>query len=342
MIHYLSLGNLDFTTEEGIFPLFAETVLGQYLTAGTDLSELDISSFAVDPDSYLRIIIFSFVTGLFIHIGCTTKAPDAKIHILVQFLYIPLVNLFSSVVLGMIPPDMFSVSLSKISLDFTSTGIDPGDLYALASFAQLKELGAILLKNLWSSIPYIVAFYFLCRSICGFATTYLGGFFALLIVTLPVGILFPEALSDTGSLRKVVIFFFAAFSAGEVIALALSEIISKAADGLVDLVMLKLGNLFVYYNIVTLLISYFFYPALPVSILTLIGVLANDNNMATDPIIKMIPLACLLVFSLATFAEYKITKCLLEDGDSVDGKSFVSAMVFNVPVWILYIVVFLV
>lgn len=175
----------------------------------------------------------------------------------------------------------------------------------------------------------------------------MGGFIGLVIVALSAETLFPGTLTDVDSFRTTVIFFFATFVVGEVIALALSEKISKKGESLAeDLASMKWGNLFGYYNIVTLLISYFFYPTLPISILCMISGLVNIPHIfegdSTSIALIMFALACLLVFSLVTVAEYKITKWLLKDSDSINGSSFVAAMAFNVPVWILYIIVFFV
>lgn len=328
IFYYLSRARLLSNAKsiiDNLFLLFPGSSLEQVVTHGELVTSLDISSFFVNPESYLRTIIFSFVTGLFLHIGCTTKAPDAKIHILVKLLYTLLISLFSSVVLGMIPSDMFIVSLPEISLDFTSAGIATGGSQVLMVLAEFQKWGVTLLKNLLKIIPTFVAIYFLSRSICGFTASYLGGFIALFAV----GIGWPNGFSDPNSPRAVLLLLFI-LAVGEVIALTFSEIIDKAAE----IVTLKTAELFKHYNIISLLISYFFYPAFALSLMCFLGILINGFNIA----LFVICLAGLLVFSLATFAGYKITS---RNCRSVNGTTYAVAMVFNIPIWIIYIIIFI-
>lgn len=327
IVHYLSLGDVG-NLLENIPLLFPGSALEQVMTYGTYDGTFDISTFFVNPESYLRTIIFSFITGVFVHIGCTTREPN-KIHFLVKLLYTLLISLFSSIVLGMIPSDMFHVSWPEISLDFASAGTVTGASDALVMLAQLQEWGGILLEKLVGVIPALVAVYFLCHSVSGFAAAFLGGVIAICSVAMG----WPEGLSNPDSPQTLFLLLFI-LSAGEVIALMFSELTDMVAEAWIS----ENKTLFVYYNVVTLLISYFFYPALAVSVLCLLSLFVNGFDL----ILLIFGLAALLVFSLAAFAGYKILRWTSKDSAGIEGGYYATAMVFNIPIWIIYIAVFMV
>lgn len=328
IFHYRSLSDVG-TLYDNISLLFPGTALDQVISYGTYNGTLDISSFFVNPENYLQTIIYSAITGLFMHIGCTTKAKDSKVHNLVKILYTLLISLFSSIVLGMIPGDMFQISFSEISVDFDFSGAVTGDSGVSELLAELLKWSGVLLENIVRIIPTVVALYFLCRAVSGFAAAFLGGMVALC----SAGLAWPEGVSNPDSFQAVFL-ILVILTVGEVLALMLSEKLHAAVEKGLP----KSGDISNYYNIVTLLIAYFFYPTLAIFILSVVSMFINGFDIA----VLLLGLACLLVFSLTTFVGYKITRWTSEESDEISGTTYTVAMIFNVPIWIIYIIVFLV
>lgn len=306
---------------------------------------LDFSSFVVDPDNYLRTIAFTFVSGAFLHIGCTTKAPDAKVHILVKLLYVPLISLFSSIVLGMIPPDMLTVSLPDISFDINPEDIVNEGSVAMAPLGPLVEKACTLLKNMAAIIPPAVAIYFLACSISGFAASFMGGILALVGIGVSAEMVYQNGTVDPNS--PVVIFgIFFSLAVGEVIALTFSTWVDKIAEGAVDDAVEKLnakfGRLFTYYNPVTLLIAYFLYPILPSSIMGLIVIPFVGIDIQYKILLILLALAGLLIYFLAAVGGYKFTRFLCRDREDISRGAYTAAMLFPFPVWIIYILFYVI
>ena len=84
------------------------------------------------------------------------------------------------------------------------------------------------------------------------------------------------------------------------------------------------------------MISYFFYPALVLPIKTYIPFPANGFNFVS----LLICIACLAVFALVTFAGYKIKQWVWKREGNKDFAKYASAMVINIPIWIIYYVLF--
>lgn len=329
IVHYVSMGSVG-SMAENISLLFPGTALEQVTTNGSYDGKFILSDFFVNPENYLRTIIFSFITGLFMHIGCTTKdEDDGKIHILVKVLYMLLISLFSSVVLGMIPPDMFHISIPEISLDFASTGAVTGDSTILSLLAELRQWGSVLLKELVGILPAIVALYFLAHSVSGFAAAFLGGFIAISAVAIG----WPDGFANPNSFQSAFLLLFM-LAVGEVIALMFSEMLNKFAGTVME----GSRELFGYYNIISLLISYFFYPLFGLSLLCLLSLIINGF----DFLVLAVCVVSLLVFSLSIFGGYKLTRCTLKSCGSLNGTAYGAAMVVNIPIWIIYIVIFIV
>lgn len=326
VFHYQSLGNVE-NMLDNISLLFPGSALDQVVSYGTYTGKLDIASFFVNPENYLQTLIFSFIVGLFMHIGCTTKDPCAHVHFLVKLPYTMLISLFSSIVLSKIPADAFRFTFPEIVLNLSSAGTVSGGTDAQMMLAQLQEWGGILLEHLVGIVPTLVAVYFLARSISGFAAAFLGGFVALAAV----GIGWPDGFSDPNSFQSVFLLLFI-LAAGEVVALIFSEFLSEATQSLISMN----REVLTYYNVVSLLISYFFYPALGVSVLGFISLFLNGFDFA----VLALSIVCLIVFSLATFAGYKITQWTSWRHGHVDGGTYAAAMVVNIPIWIIYIVSF--
>lgn len=326
IIHYQTLSDVG-AIYDNISLLFPGTALDQVLSYGTYDGTLDLSSFFVNPESYLQTIIYSAITGLFMHIGCTTKADGARVHILVKILYTLLISLFSSIVLGMIPEDMFHISFSEVSFDFGFSGAATGGSDFSELLAEVWEWAAVLLEKLVNILPTVVALYFLSHAVSGFAAAFLGGMIALC----SVGLAWPEGLSNPDSALAVFL-ILAILVAGEVIALLLGEKLDELVEGWLS----KTGEVPKYYNIVSLLIAYFFYPTLALALLSVLSQFINGFDIA----ILLFGLVCLLVFSLATFVGFKITQWTTRKEGKISGLSYSVAMVFNVPIWIIYILVF--
>ena len=326
VFHYQSLSDVG-NILDNISLLFPGSALDQVISYGSYNGKLDIASFFVNPERYLQTLIISFITGLFMHIGCTTKDPCAHVHFLVKLLYTMLISLFASIVLGKIPADAFSITIPEFSLDLSSAGTVAGDTDAQMMLAQLQEWGRILLDHLVSIVPVLVAVYFLVHSISGFAAAFLGGFLALAAV----GIGWPDAFSDPDSFQSVFLLLFI-LATGEVVALIFSEFISEATQAWVSLN----REVLTYYNVISLLISYFFYPTLGLSVLGFISLIVNGFDFA----VLALSLVCLLVFSLATLAGYKITQWTSWRYGHVDGGTYAVAMVINIPIWIIYLISF--
>jgi hypothetical protein len=326
IFHYRSLGNVGDIYENFVL-LFPGSAVEQVATSDVFGGKLDFGSFVVNPESYLQIIIYSFITGLFMKIGCTTKADDAEIAIPVKLLYTLLITVFSAVVLEMLPSDLFYISIPEISLELHSLNTYSGDSDALMLLETLWQWAGILLEKLVSLIPTIVAFYFLCNSISGFTAAFLGGFVALFAVALAL----PEGFADQNSFGAVLLLLFM-LAAGEVVALTLSEMVSDVAEAFTS----ENGKIFTYYNIVTLLIAYFFYPLFGLAVLFVIAAIVNGFNFS----VFLVCLAGLIVFSLVTFAGYRLNRWLCEDSGSISGGEYTAAMIFNIPIWIIYIVLF--
>ena len=325
IFHYKTLGNVG-NIFENISLLFPGSALDQFVSYGAYDGKLNISSFLVKPELYLQTLIYSGVTGLFMHIGCTTKVEGARVHILVKLLYTMLITLFSAIVLGKLPAELFSVSLPKISLDIASVGSIAAESDALQLLGQLWDWFAILLEKFISLVPGIVAFYFLCESITGFSASFLGGFMAMFSLAMAC----PDVFTDSDSSRAVFL-LLATLSIGEVVSLIFSEFVSKGAD----LCFGEHEKIFEYYNIVSLLLAYFFYPLVAVVVLCVISFFSNGFHFG----LLLVSVGCILVFSLVTYAGYKIKQWVWPDS-GIDGMEFACSMVFNLPIWVIYLVLF--
>jgi hypothetical protein len=224
LFHYLSLGN-EQVTLLNISTLFPGSAFDVIISFAMSQGKLDYSSIVINPEDYLQTIIFSGITGLFLHIGCTTKDKEAKIHFLVRVVYILLITLFSSVVLAKIPTNLFTVTLPAYSsqLESATIAIDHAD--AMAFLATLQQVGGVLLRNLLTIIPALVAVYFLCQSISSFTAAFMGGIFAL--ATLSVAC--PDVFLNPYSL-KTSILLLVAVSLAEAVALLFGEFIDKMRD----------------------------------------------------------------------------------------------------------------
>ena len=327
MVHYRSLGNVE-VVFDNISLLFPGSALDQAAAYGTYDGTLDISSFFVSPENYLREIIMPLITGLFLHVGCTTKAVGAKIHFIVKLMYTMLVTLFSSVVLGKIPPDMFTITFPEISLDLVTSGAVAGTTDAAMMLATLQQWGGILLNKMVSLIPTIVAVYFLCQTVSGFSAAFLGGFVALF----SLGMVRPEVLTNPGSFGDTFFLLFA-LSAGEVVALFFSEFVNMGASQWLE----QNDKFFEYYNLISLSLSYFFYPTLVLPVLAFVSFFTNGFKFGP----LLISIACLAVFSLVTFVGYKIIKWTWKDGGVLSGGEYAAAMVVNIPIWVIYFFLFM-
>lgn len=326
LVHYLSMNNMDVTVT-GIPLLFPGSAFDVFLSYAMAQGKLDLSSFFVNPENYLQTIIFSGITGLFLHLGCTTREEGTKIHFLVKLIYILLITLFSSVVLGKIPSDMFTITLPEFSsrLEPVSIGIDNANAEML--LATLLQWGGILLKKMATLIPIALAIYFLCQSISGFAAAFLGGFLAIAVLSR----VFPQAFLNPDSLGSAIA-LLVAVSLAEAVALLFGEYINKIASRLLE----KIEKVFDYYNIVSLLISYFSYPLLVMPVMTLTPFISNGY----DTLSWLICMACLGVFSLVTFAGYKINQWAWKRETAVDGKKYALLMVINIPILLIYAIMF--
>ena len=323
LFHYRSWGDVDVALNNIslLFPGTGFDLVTSILMAGGDF---DFSSFRVNPEDFLQTIIFSLITGLFLHMGCTTKEPDAKVHFLVKLIYTMLITLFSSVVLGKIPSDMLAITFPDFSLEI---GTVTGNSDAMMLLATLQQWGGALLNKFISIIPVIVAGYFLCQSISGFAAAFLGGFIALFSLSTVC----PEALINPDSYGAAFL-LLTAISLGELVALFFGEIINKPVEHLVSMA----DKVFEYYNIVSILISYFFYPTLVLPLKTYTSFPANGFNFAS----LLICIACLAVFALVTFAGYKIKQWVWKREGTKDLAKYAVAMVINIPLWIVYYLLF--
>lgn len=326
LFHYLSLGNVKVTLMNisQLFPGSAFDVIMSFIMAQ---GKVDPSSIIINPEDYLRTLISFAITGLFLHIGCTTKQKDAKIHFLVKLVYILLITLFSSVVLGKIPSDMFTVTLPAYSSQLASASIVIHNANPQMLLATLQQVGGILLKNLVTLIPAIVAVYFLCQSISSFTAAFAGGFFAMAVLS----VAYPQVFLNPDSLGTSIV-LLVAVSLAEAVALFFGEYVNKIVDRLVE----KIKKIFDYYNIISLSISYFFYPALALPVLTFISAISHGVHFFS----WLICVACLSVFSLATFAGYKINQWARKREEAVDIKKYAMCMIINIPILLVYSAMF--
>lgn len=326
LFHYLSLENGSVTLMN-ISVLFPGSAFDVIISFAMAQGKLDYSSIIINPEDYLRTIIFSGITGLFLHVGCTTKDKNAKIHFLVRLLYILLITLFSSVVLGKIPADMFTVTLPAYSSQLETASIVIDNANAVTLLATLQQVGGILLKNLVTIIPVLVAIYFLCQSISSFTAAFMGGIFALAVLSVacPDVFLNPESF-------KTSILLLVAVSLAEAAALLFGEFINKMAAR----VFKNIEKVFDYYNIISLSISYFFYPTLALPVITFISAISHGLSFTN----KLICIACLIIFSLVTFASYKINLWVWARERGVNGKKYAMFMIINIPILIIYSLMF--
>lgn len=328
VFHFRSLSDVGLLLENLslLFPGSALELVTTYEHYG---SKPDLASFLVNPENYLQTIIYSLITGFFLHVACTTKAPDAKVNIFVKVLYSLLVSLFSSIVLSKLPADLFVISLPKFSLDLSSAGSFAASTDFGSLVAQLWSRLRVLMENLLKIVPTLAAVYFLSNSLSGFAASFLGGFIAICGLSLGA----PEALSDPESFRYV-FFLLITLAIGEVTALTFSEFVSWGAE-----MAFSTGDgatLFGFYNIVTLLISYFFYPFLGMGVLCIIALFADGFAFG----LLLFALICLAIFSLSVFASYKILQITSGNTAVKEAGPFAVAQVLNFPIWIIYAVIF--
>lgn len=326
LFHYLSLesGPVSLLNISTLFPGSAFDII---ISFAINQGKVDYSSIVINPEDYLQTIIFSGITGLFLHMGCTTKAKDAKIHFAVRLLYILLITLFSSVVLGKIPPDMFTVTLPAYSSQLESASIVIDIANPMTLLTALQQAGEILLKNLVTIIPTLVAVYFLCQSISSFTAAFMGGFFALAALSMAC----PDVFLNPYSFKTSVL-LLVAVSLAEATALLFGEFINK----MVARVFENFEKIFAYYNIISLSFSYFFYPALALPVITYISAISRGLSVTNS----LICIACLFVFSLSTFASYKINQWVWARKKGVNGKKYAIFMVINIPILIIYSLMF--
>ena len=326
LYHYLSMGNVRvaLTNISLLFPGSAFDVIISFIMA---YGKVDQSAIIIRPEDYLRTIIFFGITGLFLHMGCTTKQKDAKIHFVVKLVYILLITLFSSVVLGKIPSDMFTITLPAYSSHLEPTSIVINTSNAGMLLATLQQIAGILLKNLVTLIPAIVAVCFLCQTVSSLAAAFLGGLFAMAVLSVacPDVFLYPDSLRTS-------ILLLGAVTLAEAVALFFSEFVSKTVERALE----RIEGIFGYYNIISLSISYFFYPTLALPAFTLISIFSNGLNFFS----WLICAACLLVFSLVTFAGYKINQWVWKGDEDVDFKKYAMFMVINIPILLVYSAMF--
>ena len=322
VIHYLSLGHVNISVLN-VPQLFPGSAFDSIISFAIAQGKLDISSFVVNPEDYLRTILFSGITGLFLHVGCTTKDEGAKIPFLVKLVYILLITLFSSVVLGKIPSDMFTITLPEFSSQLESLDIGRDNLIAEGMLTTLWQCIKILWENLITLIPAIVAVFFLCKSVSGFAAAFAGGCLALAVL----GFACPQVFTNPDSFWSGVL-LLVAVSLAEAVALLLGEFVDKIADRVIQ----KIGSVFAYYNVVSLMISYFFYPTLALPILRLfLGI-----TMGTDFVNGLLSVAGLSVFTLVTLAGFKVNQWVWKDEETINGKRYAILMIINIPIWIVY------
>lgn len=326
LVHYLSMENADVTII-GISKLFPGSAFDVFLSFAMAQGKLDLSSFFVNPENYLQTILFSGITGLFLHMGCTTKQEGARVHFAVKLIYILLITLFSSVVLGKIPTDMFTITLPEYSLRLEPVSIAIETANAELLLATLLQWGRILLEKMVTLIPIIVAAYFLCQSVSGFAAAFLGGLLALAVLSVTCQQVFlnPDSLGSAIALLVAV-------SLAEAVALLFGEYIKKIVARFLG----KIDKVFDYYNIVSLLISYFFYPLLVIPVMTLVPFISKGY----DTLSWLICIVCLAVFALVTFAGYKLNQWLWKREAVVDGKKYALLMVINIPILLVYAAMF--
>ena len=343
VLYYLSLGDVINKTPD-ISLLFPGTALEQVSTFRAPFDIFHIASFFVNPENYLQTIIYGLITSLFLKIGCFLEDSDGKDPVEIiknSFVNVPcvlLITLFSSIVFAKLPPDLLAFSLPKVTLDFIPAAIAPGTSDVLVALTDLQNYFGILSKKLLSTIPTIVAIYFLCHSITGFAVAYLGGFFAIGILAL-AATLFPElqgVLSNPASPWSAFFILLFILALGEFVALLLSEFTTIIGVHFWKQIYQKYEKNLSPYNLVSLLISYFFYPAFGVAVFGFLSLIINEF----DAEIFGFSLVSLLVFLFVTFVGYKITKWISSDGNTPSGRSYAFAMIFNIPIWIIYFLLF--
>ena len=123
-----------------------------------------------------------------------------------------------------------------------------------------------------------------------------------------------------------------AVSLAEAVALLFGEYIKNIAARLVG----KIDKIFAYYNIVSLLISYYSYPLLALPVLTLVPFVSKGF----DSVSWMLCIACLMLYSLVTFASYKLNQWVNKGEKTVDGKKYAVLMVINIPILLVYFAMF--
>lgn len=326
VFHYLSLGSsgVALTNISLLFPGSAFEVLLSFILSYGASGNVDMSALVISPESYVQTIIFSGITGLFLYIGCTTKAADAKIHFAVKLIYILLITLFSSAVLGRIPADMFTITLPEYSSQLEPVGLVIDTTNTQMMLVSLWQWEKLLLEKMATLIPIIVAAYFLCQSVSGFAAAFLGGIFALAVLSLACPQVFLNPYSLGTSVLLVV-----AVALAETVALLFGEYIKKTVARWLE----KIDKVFEYYNIVSLLISYLFYPLLLLPVLML-------SSGTIDFIRLLIGIVCLTVFASVTFAGYKINQRMLRHEKTIDGKKYALLMAINIPILLVYFAMF--
>lgn len=326
VFHYLPLANegVALTNISLLFPGSAFEVLLSIIMSYGTIGELDMSSLVINPENYLQTIVFSGITGLFLHIGCTTKDKDAKIHFAVKLIYILLITLFSSAVLGRIPSDVFTIALPEYSSRLEPVNLVIETTNTQMILVSLWQWGKILLEKMATLIPIVVAAYFLCQSISGFAAALLGGIFALAVLSRVCPQVFTNPYSVGTSVLLVI-----AVSLAEAVALLFGEYINRIAGRLLE----KIEKVFDYYNIVSLLISYFFYPLL---LMPVFIVFSGTMGLVRS----LICTVCLTAFAFATFAGYKINQRILKREKSVEVRKYILFMAINIPILLVYAVMF--
>lgn len=330
IFHYESLGNVEIL-HDNISLLFPGSALEQAMAYGDYEGSLDISAFFEAPENYLRTLVFSTITGLFMYMGCT-PGESATIHPLVKLVYTMLITLFSAIVLGKLPADLFLISVPDISLDFVPASVVSSGTDTQWVWTQFLEWSGILLIKLFQVVPALVAAYFLAKAITGFAAAFLGGYVAVVGMALAAMLADqPELLSNLDTPNGVYL-LLVIVGLSEFVAFLFSEMTGEMMSGFLA----SNKEFFQYYNIVSLLISYFSYPALVLAVLGLIAQFANGFDLA----LLLLSLAFLFVFALVTFVGYQLCRWTLEEGDKMEGGMYGTAMVVNIPVWLIYIVIF--
>ena len=333
VFHYLSLGieGVALTNLSLLFPGSAfEVLISFFISYGTS-GKVDTSYLIIGPESYLQTVIFTGITGLFLHIGCTTKEEDTRIHFSVKLLYILIITLFSSAVLGRLPSDMFTVALPEYSAQLEPVSLVIDTTNTQMMLATLWQWEKLLLEKMVTLLPLVVAAYFLCQSVSGFAAAFLGGIFALAVLSQAFPQVLSQAFIGPYSVGSSVILVFAVTLA-EAVALLVGEYIHKIAGRLLE----KIDKVFDYYNIVSLLISYLFYPLLVIPVWAFLHIFFGTIYFTK----WLVCAVCLAVFAAATFAGYKINGLALGREKTANMKQYALLMVINIPILLVYVAMF--